>query len=103
MATIPTSIWQAKASRRTTALGIAASCRRAAQALGDQLPNIFWGSTSSNSAWLRDNFAWTPDRTGFGGFTIPSRVSVGNHFGMEDYYPFFRVRITAARYLQAGQ
>jgi hypothetical protein len=35
----------------------------------------------------------------FGGFTIPSELKVGNHFGTQDYLPFFQARITAAQYL----
>jgi hypothetical protein len=35
----------------------------------------------------------------FGGFTIPSQLTVGNQFGTQDYLPFFQARITAARYL----
>jgi len=35
----------------------------------------------------------------FGGFTIPSQLKVGNHFGTQDYLPFFQARITAAHYL----
>lgn len=35
----------------------------------------------------------------FGGFTIPSQLKVGNHFGTDDYLPFFQARITSANYL----
>jgi hypothetical protein len=34
----------------------------------------------------------------FQGFTIPTQVAVGNHFGTEDYLPFFQARITRAAY-----
>lgn len=34
----------------------------------------------------------------FGGFTIPSRLKVGNHFGTDDYLPFFQAEIVGARY-----
>lgn len=34
----------------------------------------------------------------FGGFTIPSEVAMGNHFGTPDYLPFFQARITGASY-----
>jgi hypothetical protein len=34
----------------------------------------------------------------FGGFTIPSRVSIGNHYGTPDFLPFFQAEITDARY-----
>lgn len=32
----------------------------------------------------------------FQGLTIPTQVAVGNHYGTEDYLPFFQVRITKA-------
>jgi hypothetical protein len=34
----------------------------------------------------------------FDGYTIPSVLHVGNHYGTKDYLPFFQARITAARY-----
>ncbi|MCW3797574.1 hypothetical protein OMW55_07130 [Sphingomonas sp. BN140010] len=34
----------------------------------------------------------------FGGFTVPARVSIGNHFGTPDFLPFFQAEITAARF-----
>lgn len=34
----------------------------------------------------------------FDGYTIPSRVRVGNHFKTEDYLPFFQADITRARF-----
>ncbi len=34
----------------------------------------------------------------FTGYTIPSEVAVGTHFGTEAYFPFFQVRVTSARY-----
>jgi hypothetical protein len=35
----------------------------------------------------------------FGGFTIPSRLKVGNHYGTDDYLPFFQAEIVSADYL----
>jgi hypothetical protein len=34
----------------------------------------------------------------FQGLTIPTAVSVGNHYGTEDYLPFFQARISRASY-----
>lgn len=34
----------------------------------------------------------------FGGFTIPSQVTVGNQFGTPDYLPFFRAKLDAVRH-----
>lgn len=33
------------------------------------------------------------------GFTIPTEVEVGNHYGTDDYAPFFRVRMTGVKFL----
>ena len=34
----------------------------------------------------------------FQGLTVPSEMAVGNHYGTDDYLPFFQARITHARY-----
>ncbi len=34
----------------------------------------------------------------FEGYTIPSLVHVGNHYGTDDYLPFFQAEIVSARY-----
>ncbi|WP_298863858.1 DUF6544 family protein [uncultured Sulfitobacter sp.] len=34
----------------------------------------------------------------FGGYTIPSQVTVGNQFGTPDFLPFFRADLTSVRY-----
>jgi uncharacterized protein DUF6544 len=39
----------------------------------------------------------TAERT-FGGYTIPSSLEVGNHYGTEDYLPFFRAEIVNASF-----
>jgi hypothetical protein len=33
-----------------------------------------------------------------GGFTMPIRVEVGNHYGTEAYFPFFQTQIVSAGY-----
>jgi hypothetical protein len=38
----------------------------------------------------------------FQGYTIPSRLKVGNHFGKDDYLPFFQAEITSATYVGAS-
>lgn len=38
------------------------------------------------------------DEARFGGFTIPSRLHVGNHYGTPDYLPFFQAEVVDARY-----
>ncbi len=34
----------------------------------------------------------------FGGYQLPTRVEAGNFFATEDYFPFFRVTVTAVHY-----
>lgn len=34
----------------------------------------------------------------FQGLTIPTQVKLGNHFGTEDYLPFFQARVVGAKY-----
>ena len=33
-----------------------------------------------------------------GGYTVLIRISGGNHFGAEDYFPFFQAEVTAVDY-----
>ena len=40
----------------------------------------------------------TAERT-FGGFTVPANLDVGNHYGTDDYLPFFQAEIVNVRYL----
>ena len=34
----------------------------------------------------------------FGGYTVPSRLSIGNHYGTDEFLPFFQAEITSAVY-----
>jgi hypothetical protein len=34
----------------------------------------------------------------FDGFTIPAKVAVGNHYGTDEFLPFFQAEITHARF-----
>lgn len=34
----------------------------------------------------------------FAGFTVPSEVAMGNHYGTDDYLPFFQARVTGISY-----
>jgi hypothetical protein len=34
----------------------------------------------------------------FGGYRLPTTVVAGNHYGTEDYFPFFKARVTGVRY-----
>lgn len=58
-----------------------------------------WSNANSDKVFRLQPFGGTvqADRR-FGGFTIPSDVAMGNHFGTADYLPFFQARITGASY-----
>jgi hypothetical protein len=36
----------------------------------------------------------------FQGFMLPTRVEAGNFFGTRDYFPFYKARVRAIRFLQ---
>jgi membrane protease YdiL (CAAX protease family) len=58
-----------------------------------------WSNANPEGEWRVQPFGGTLDdfRT-FGGFTLPTRVDGGNHFGTEDYFPFFRARVEDVRF-----
>jgi hypothetical protein len=58
-----------------------------------------WSNANSAKVFQLQPFGGTMLAEGtFQGFTIPTAVAVGNHFGTEDYLPFFQARITKATY-----
>lgn len=58
-----------------------------------------WSNVNPDKTYRLQPFGGTLDaETTFAGFTIPSVVNVGNHFGTADYFPFFQATITGARY-----
>ena len=38
----------------------------------------------------------------FDGYNLPTRVDGGNHYGTEDYHPFFRARLKSVRHAPPG-
>ncbi len=38
------------------------------------------------------------DFNDFGGYRLPTTVIAGNHYGTEDYFPFFKARVTNVQY-----
>ena len=56
-----------------------------------------WSNENPERTWRLQPFgADMLAEAQFGGFTIPSEVSVGNHYGTPDYFAFFEARITSA-------
>jgi hypothetical protein len=58
-----------------------------------------WSNANSAKVFRLQPFGGTMlAEASFQGFTIPAEVAVGNHYGTEDYLPFFQARITKASY-----
>lgn len=58
-----------------------------------------WSNVNPEKEWRLQPFGGTlDDFRVFGGFTLPTRVDGGNHFGTEQYFPFFRARVTDIRF-----
>lgn len=58
-----------------------------------------WSNANPEGEWRVQPFGGTlEDFQVFGGFTLPTRVDGGNHFGTEDYFPFFRARVQDVRF-----
>lgn len=58
-----------------------------------------WSNENPDRTYRLQPFGGTVEAEAtFGGFTIPSHVSVGNHFGTADYFAFFDATIVAADY-----
>ncbi|MHA6731662.1 DUF6544 family protein [Devosia sp. A369] len=59
-----------------------------------------WSDANPEKIFRLQPFGGTMEaESTFEGFTIPSVVKVGNHFGTDEYLPFFQAQITAAEYL----
>jgi hypothetical protein len=58
-----------------------------------------WSNANPEKVFRLQPFGGTiqADAT-FEGYTIPSKLSVGNHYGTNDYLPFFQAEISGARY-----
>jgi hypothetical protein len=58
-----------------------------------------WSNANPEKVFRLQPFGGTieADAT-FEGYTIPSKISIGNHYGTGDYLPFFQAEIGSARY-----
>ena len=53
-----------------------------------------WSNVNPEKRWQVQAFGGTlGEFRRFGGFTLPTRVDGGNHFGTPDYFPFFRAQV----------
>jgi hypothetical protein len=65
-----------------------------------EIVTLRWSDVNPEKKFRLQPFGGTFDAEAtFGGFTIPSQMKVGNHFGTDEYLPFFQARITSAKYL----
>jgi hypothetical protein len=65
-----------------------------------EVVGLRWSNENPDKQFrLQPSGALVLSETTFEGFTIPSQVQVGNHFGTQAYFPFFEAQVTAAHYL----
>ena len=65
-----------------------------------EVVGLRWSNENPDKQFRLQPFgALVLSETTFEGFTIPSQVQVGNHFGTQAYFPFFEAQVTAAHYL----
>ncbi|MCE8025236.1 DUF6544 family protein [Billgrantia aerodenitrificans] len=58
-----------------------------------------WSDANPEKEWRLQPFGgYLDDFQNFEGFTLPTKVEAGNHFGTEAYFPFFRVRVEEVRF-----
>ncbi|MEO8686105.1 MAG: DUF6544 family protein [Devosia sp.] len=64
-----------------------------------QVSTLRWTNANSQKVFAYQPFGGTVEaETTFGGYTVPSAVSIGNMFGTGDYFPFFEAQISAIKY-----
>ncbi|MDX8354992.1 DUF6544 family protein [Cognatiyoonia sp. IB215182] len=58
-----------------------------------------WSNENAEKTFRRQPFGGTlSDFQTFGGYTLPTHVEAGNHFGTDAYYPFFIADVSAVRF-----
>ncbi|QTF92196.1 DUF6544 family protein [Halomonas sp. BM-2019] len=58
-----------------------------------------WSDANHEKEWQLQPFGgYLDDFQNFDGYTLPTRVEAGNHFGTQAYFPFFRARVEAIRF-----
>ena len=65
-----------------------------------EISGLRWSNANAGKTFRLQPFGGTVTaEAGFDGYTIPGMISVGNHFGTDDYLPFFQAEITDASFL----
>ena len=58
-----------------------------------------WSNVNAQKEWRLQPFGGDlADFRTFEGYRLPTTVDGGNHIGTEDYFPFFKARVTAIRF-----
>lgn len=58
-----------------------------------------WTNANSEKIFRRQPFgAYLSEFKLFGGYRLATRVEVGNHFGTDDYFPFFKAKVTKIQF-----
>jgi hypothetical protein len=66
-----------------------------------EMSTMRWSNANADNSFRLQPFGATVEAEGaFAGYTIPTRVKVGNHFGTDSYLPFFQANIIEATHLQ---
>jgi hypothetical protein len=97
--------WTARdASHASVSMTVAGEAVTADLEIGDDGRPLSVSTMRWSDANPQRRFAWQPfggSLTAYGtfaGYTIPTRVEVGNQFGTPAYFPFFRASIETARF-----
>lgn len=62
-----------------------------------------WSNENSERTFREQPFGGElSDFTEFDGYRLPTRVEGGNHIGTDDYFPFFKARVTGIRFPEPG-
>jgi hypothetical protein len=62
-----------------------------------------WSNENSERTFREQPFGGElSDFTEFDGYRLPTRVEGGNHIGTDDYFPFFKARVTSIRFPEPG-
>lgn len=65
-----------------------------------EIVTMRWSDVNSAKTFQLQPFGGTVGAEAtFDGFTIPSELKVGNHYGTNDYLPFFQATVTSVEYL----
>ncbi|MGR4066916.1 DUF6544 family protein [Billgrantia sp. C5P2] len=58
-----------------------------------------WSNANPEKEWRFQPFGgYLDDFQNFEGYTLPTKIDGGNHFGTEAYFPFFRARVEEVRF-----